>query len=87
MLKDPEKRAAYDQLGANWKSGQDFNPPPDWDADFEFSGGSFEADDAATFSVFLNHCLAAGRGMPISVADMRPVPIFSSTAKTIMQKF
>ena len=38
-LKDPEKRAAYDQLGANWKAGQDFNPPPDWDAGFEFSGG------------------------------------------------
>ena len=22
VLKDPEKRAAYDQLGANWKAGQ-----------------------------------------------------------------
>ena len=29
VLKDPEKRAAYDQLGANWKAGQDFRPPPD----------------------------------------------------------
>ena len=36
VLKDPEKRAAYDQLGANWKNGQDFNAPPDWDAGFEF---------------------------------------------------
>ena len=41
VLKDPEKRAAYDQLGKNWKAGQDFNPPPDWDAGFEFSGGGF----------------------------------------------
>jgi len=32
---------AYDQLGANWKSGQDFNAPPDWDAGFEFGGGGF----------------------------------------------
>jgi len=39
VLKDPEKRAAYDQLGANWKNGQDFNAPPDWDAGFEFGGG------------------------------------------------
>jgi curved DNA-binding protein len=39
VLRDPEKRAAYDQLGANWKAGQDFRPPPDWDAGFEFSGG------------------------------------------------
>jgi curved DNA-binding protein len=41
VLKDPEKRAAYDQLGANWKAGQDFNAPPGWDAGFEFSGGGF----------------------------------------------
>lgn len=39
VLRDPEKRAAYDQLGANWKAGQDFNPPPGWDSGFEFSGG------------------------------------------------
>ncbi len=24
VLKDPEKRAAYDQMGSNWKAGQDF---------------------------------------------------------------
>ncbi len=41
VLKDPEKRAAYDQLGANWQGGQEFNAPPDWDAGFEFSGGGF----------------------------------------------
>jgi curved DNA-binding protein len=28
VLKDPEKRTAYDQLGANWKAGQEFRPPP-----------------------------------------------------------
>jgi curved DNA-binding protein len=28
VLKDPEKRSAYDQLGANWKAGQEFRPPP-----------------------------------------------------------
>ena len=30
VLKDPEKRAKYDQLGANWQAGQDFQPPPGW---------------------------------------------------------
>jgi curved DNA-binding protein len=39
VLKDPEKRAAYDQLGANWKQGQEFRPPPDWGKGFEFSRG------------------------------------------------
>lgn len=43
VLKDPEKRAAYDQLGSGWKSGQQFRPPPDWASGFEFSGGSRSA--------------------------------------------
>ncbi len=52
VLKDPEKRAAYDQLGADWKAGQDFNPPPGWDTGFEFSGGGFTGDDASAYSDF-----------------------------------
>lgn len=54
VLKDPEKRASYDQLGANWKAGQDFNPPPDWDAGFEFSGGGYTGGDASDFSDFFS---------------------------------
>jgi curved DNA-binding protein len=38
VLRDAEKRAAYDQLGADWKSGQQFRPPPDWGSGYEFSG-------------------------------------------------
>lgn len=30
VLKDPDKRKRYDALGANWKAGQDFQPPPGW---------------------------------------------------------
>ncbi len=41
VLKDPEKRAAYDRLGANWRAGQDFQPPPDWAAGFESPGRGF----------------------------------------------
>jgi curved DNA-binding protein len=39
VLKTPEKRAAYDQLGQNNRSGEEFRPPPNWDSGFEFSGG------------------------------------------------
>jgi curved DNA-binding protein len=39
VLKDPEKRAAYDQLGSEWKGGQQFRPPPDFGSGFEFRGG------------------------------------------------
>ncbi|MEI9899259.1 MAG: DnaJ domain-containing protein [Hyphomicrobium sp.] len=52
VLKDPEKRAAYDQLGANWQQGQDFRPPPNWDQGFEFSGGGYTEADPAQFSDF-----------------------------------
>ncbi len=31
VLRDPEKRRAYDQLGADWKAGQKFRPPPGWE--------------------------------------------------------
>ena len=41
VLKDPEKRAAYDQVGSKWQGGQDFQPPPGWDEGFEFSGRGF----------------------------------------------
>lgn len=39
VLKDPEKRAAYDKLGANWQAGQDFQPPPGWDGRQGTQGG------------------------------------------------
>ena len=40
-LKDPEKRAAYDKFGENWKAGEEFRPPPDWEPSFEFGAGEF----------------------------------------------
>lgn len=62
VLKDPEKRAAYDQLGANWKAGEDFRPPPDWDAGFEFSGGGFTEGDASEHSDFFESLFGQGFG-------------------------
>lgn len=67
VLKDPEKRAAYDELGANWKAGQDFQPPPDWDAGFEFSGGGFDAGDGSAHSDFFESLF--GHGFGSSQAD------------------
>ena len=37
VLGDEEKRSQYDTLGANWKNGQNFNPPPGWEGGFDFS--------------------------------------------------
>jgi curved DNA-binding protein len=48
-LKDPEKRAAYDQLGSAYQPGQEFRPPPDWEKQFSAGGqgreGGFSFDD------------------------------------------
>ncbi len=52
VLSDPEKRAAYDRLGRDYRPGQEFHPPPDWDAGFEFSTRGFSPDEAAGFSDF-----------------------------------
>jgi len=61
VLKDPEKRAAYDQLGMDWKGGQDFRPPPGWDAGFEFRGGTEdERVDPAAFSDFFESLFGRG---------------------------
>lgn len=66
VLKDAEKRTAYDQLGANWKGGQEFRPPPDWNAGFEFGGGGFTGGDAADYSDFFESLF--GRGFHASGA-------------------
>jgi curved DNA-binding protein len=51
VLSDPEKRAAYDALARGYQPGQEFRPPPDWDANFEFSGPGFGAE-SSDFSDF-----------------------------------
>lgn len=61
VLKDPEKRAAYDRLGANWREGEQFRPPPDWDAGFEFSGGGFTGADSEAFSDFFESLFGGRR--------------------------
>ncbi len=60
VLRDPEKRAAYDQLGENWRVGQEFQPPPDWKTDFEFHGGGYSGADARQFSDFFESLFGRG---------------------------
>ena len=52
VLKDPDSRAAYDELGADWKAGKEFKPPPDWAAGFEFSGNGANRDSSEQYSDF-----------------------------------
>jgi curved DNA-binding protein len=57
VLKDPQKRAAYDQLGSNWRQGQEFRPPPDWGQNFEFSTAFGEQEGG--FSDFFSSLFGA----------------------------
>jgi len=65
VLKDPEKRAAYDRLGSNWKAGDTFRPPPDWASGFEFGGSPFEEGFSDFFSALF------GGGSPFAGARRR----------------
>ena len=58
VLKDPEKRAAYDRFGKDWKHGQEFRPPPGWERQFDFGGGGFSGDSG--FSDFFESLFGRG---------------------------
>jgi curved DNA-binding protein len=57
VLHDSAKRAKYDALGADWKGGQDFTPPPDGEWRTEGSG---EWADLGDFSDFFEHVFGRG---------------------------
>lgn len=69
VLRDPPKRAAYDQLGSGPRAGEEFRPPPDFGSGFEFRGAghagpgeaggfAFEGDASEFFESLF------GRGNP-----------------------
>ena len=69
VLGDAGKRKRYDELGADWKSGAEFRPPPGWQT---FSGGRRRGGDAGGsggfefegtgFSDFFEQIFGAARG-------------------------
>jgi curved DNA-binding protein len=61
VLKDPERRAAYDQLGQEPRQWQGrYQPPPDWDSGFSFSQGG--PQDGEGFSDFFETLFRRGAG-------------------------
>jgi curved DNA-binding protein len=80
VLGDPAKRRKYDQLGADWKTGAEFRPPPGWE---RFAGPPFGAEGrwerefsfgGTGFSEFFEHLFGAGSrgggfGRPATFAE------------------
>ena len=63
VLKSPEKRAAYNQLGQGPKPGEQFRPPPDWGSGFEFSGSGADARGGnADYSDFFESLFGGAMG-------------------------
>ena len=80
VLKDPDKRAAYDQVGSGYRAGQDFQPPPNWDRGFAsrrgaaggagpFGNGAAGFDNSDFFE-----SLFGGRGRAGTPRQRGPVP-------------
>jgi curved DNA-binding protein len=93
VLRDPEKRAAYDQLGRDYRPGQQFRPPPDWSQRFGQSGfgqsGSQRFSDMNGFSDFFSSLFggAAGAAQPEADAGQLDVTVeeaFAGTKRRIM---
>src|ERR1700736_6282606 len=68
VLRDPDKRAAYDQLGRDYRPGQQFRPPPDWSQRFGHSG-SQRFSDLNGFSDFFSSLFGGAAGAQPTEAD------------------
>jgi curved DNA-binding protein len=88
VLRDAEKRAAYDQLGRDYRSGQQFRPPPDWSQRFGHSD-SQRFSDLNGFSDFFSSLFggAAGTSPPEADAGHLDVTVeeaFAGTTRRVM---
>jgi curved DNA-binding protein len=88
VLRDPEKRAAYDQLGRNYRPGQQFRPPPDWSQRFGHSG-SQRFSDLNGFSDFFSSLFGGAEGAPPPEADAGHLDVtveeaFAGTKRRVM---
>jgi curved DNA-binding protein len=87
VLKDPEKRAAYDQLGRDYRPGQQFRTPPDWEQ--RFHPGSQRFSDLNGFSDFFSTLFGGSTGQTQSEAEAGLLEVtleeaFSGTKRRVM---
>lgn len=87
VLRDPEKRAAYDQLGRDYRTGQQFRPPPDWSQRFGHTG-SQRFSDLNGFSDFFSSLFGGAADAPpdadAGYLDVTLEEAFAGTKRRVM---
>ena len=86
VLKDPEKRASYDQLGRDYRPGQQFRPPPDWEQHFGRSG-SHRFSDLNGFSDFFSSLFGNAAGNAAGDAHAAPEEEAGTLEITVEEAF
>lgn len=71
VLSDKEKREKYDRLGANWRAGDDFQPPPGTEGFHFYTGGDA---GASGFSDFFEAIFGGGFGRTTRTTRRAPAP-------------
>ncbi|MEH6455089.1 MAG: DnaJ C-terminal domain-containing protein [Cocleimonas sp.] len=76
VLGNEESRSQYDDLGANWKSGQSFNPPPGWNGGFDVNqfgqGGHGGASGGDGFSDFFESMFGGAQQQGFNQRQAKP---------------
>lgn len=75
VLSDPEKRSKYDRLGANWRSGDHFDPASGMDGVNFYTTGNIDPEDLQGFSDFFSTLFGGMPGEPRRSSPFRDVPV------------
>ena len=90
VLGDSEKRKRYDTLGANWKAGEQFQPPPGWENLFSgfaangagFSSGQMGSGFSDFFDMLFGGAGSAGMGGGMGPMGFDASSMFSGPRQT-----
>jgi curved DNA-binding protein len=72
VLSDKDKRQKYDRFGENWKTGEQFSPPPGYGPQPGGGGYSYTTSDGGDFSEFFQQFFGPGMGFGSTTQRRRP---------------